>query len=253
MEVVTDNNYKQSIEDQAAQYFKQLDARLPPSSIGRTLSHFEFALSKIGLDDEEEFDIHHSPLVPMSISWLHDLEDSAFCIARVYGHKVIKVRKTIKDKTRYSFCFVGYKHGVHASYISLMKLFELAKEVKKAHKKPLGQNLKKKEIKFEVDDFMYDWLEELSEGLAPTAICGDYSDEINAYIKKTFHTQQECSELEQCLLNFAGLIAKAKPDSTNADVMNQYQEKYGHSLKSVVEKQKILNDATILLDWAQGY
>ncbi|MDC0535500.1 hypothetical protein OAO18_06790 [Francisellaceae bacterium] len=253
MEVVVNNDYKQAIEAHAISYFSDLHAELPPALMASTISYFEFSLSKIGLEDEAEHDIHHSPLLPMSTNWLCDFENIAFGIARIYGHKVIKVRKTIQDKIRYSFCFVGYKHGVHASYISLIKLFELAKEAKKKVKKSLDQNLKKKEIKEETEDFMYDWLEQLTENLSPTAICGDYSDEIDTYIKRTFHTQQEFSESEQCLINFASLLAKAKEGSTNREVMDLYQKKYGHSLESVVEKQKILNDATILVDWEYGY
>lgn len=253
VEMVIDNNYKQKIEDHSVSYFANLHIGLPPGMISRTLSFFEFSLSKMGLDDEDQCDIHHSPLLPMSHRWALDLEDAALGIARIYGHKVIKVRKTIQDKTRYSFCFVGYKHGVHASYVSLIKLFELAKEVKKQYKKSLDKSLKKKEIKEDIEDFMYDWLEQLAEGLSPTAICGDYTDEIDAYIKTAFHTQKECSELEQCLINFATLLAKAESGSTNGDIMKQYQQKYGHSLKSVVEKQKILNDATIMMDWRFVY
>ena len=65
MEVVINNNYKQKIEDHAVSYFSNLHVGLPPGMSARTISFFEFSLSKMGLDDEDQYNIYHSPLLPM--------------------------------------------------------------------------------------------------------------------------------------------------------------------------------------------
>jgi len=130
MEVI-DKTYKQRIEDHAIKYFADLHIGMPPSMIATTISYFEFSLYKEGLDDEEEFDITHSKLFSVPSGWITDLESIAFGIANIYGNKVIKLLETKKGKACFSLAFVGYKHDVHASHISLKKLFGFAKEAKK--------------------------------------------------------------------------------------------------------------------------
>ena len=250
MEVI-DKTYKQKIEDHAIKYFADLHIGMPPSMIATTISYFEFSLHKEGLEDEDEFDVTHSKLFSVPSGWISDLESIAFGIANIYGNKIIKLLETKKDKPCFSLAFVGYKHDVHASYVSLIKLFEFAKEAKKEYRKTLDSKLKPREKKEATDDFMYDWLEGLAQGLSPTALTGDDYTDINEYIKNTFHTQDDQRDCEVGILNFLKMVSKADKGTTNKEVMDKYFKKYGQQISDLLEKYEALEDAPMLIEWSK--
>lgn len=247
------NNYKKEIEKHAQKYFKNLHIGLPEPMIGRTISFFEFHLSKEDLVDTGDDKICHSDLLSVPNSLIVDIEDLAFGIARIYGTKVLKFIKYGDKKVSYYISYVGYKGDVHACIVSLKKLINLAKEIRKKYKDSLRKGLKAETRENKISDFMYDWVENLSDNLGSTALNGDDYSEHDEYIEKTFtDTDKRYQETTKDLANFAEVLVELtdkNKEATNQEAIDLFSDRYGKSLKSVLEECNSLKDKVLLAEW----
>ncbi|MBK2029393.1 hypothetical protein IB655_08825 [Francisella noatunensis] len=247
------DNYKKEIEKHAKDYFKNLGIGLPEHMIGRTISYFEFHLSKEGLVDTGEYEICHSDLLDVPRSLIVDIEDLAFGVARIYGTRVLKFVKYGDKKVSYYIGYVGYRGDVHACMISLKKLIKIAKDIKKEYTKSLRKGLKKQTREDKISDFMYEWVENLSNNLGSTALTGDDYSEHDEYIEKTFtDTEKEYFNITKNLSNFAEILielTEENKNATNQEAMELFESRYGKSLKEVLKRGDYLQHVSLLTKW----
>ena len=96
-------DYQKQIEVHAVEYFNTLNVSMPPFLMGRTISFFEFSLSKKGLVDND-IEITHSKKLLVYPKWRIDIRNFAVRIAHIYGTKHIELINHEK-KHEYSFVF----------------------------------------------------------------------------------------------------------------------------------------------------
>ena len=126
---MTKNNQFREIENRAREYFKKLDIGTPAFILGPTISFFEFSLDKHGIFYDDE-NITHSKKLLIPINAYTDIRTLAIKIAYIYGTKHVDLIN-YKKKDHY-ISFVGYENETHACYVSLKKLYALARKVRKA-------------------------------------------------------------------------------------------------------------------------
>ena len=244
-------DYKKQIEVHAIDYFKDLHVGMPPRMIARTISFFEFSLSKEELVDNDDDEITHSEAMPFSIDWLIDLKPIFFGVASIYGTRPIKLFTSKAEPDKYSISYVGYNGDVHACYVSLKKLFGFAKEIRQQYIDSLNKRMKDSTKKERADEFMYDWIEEMASYLRPTALTGDDFSHLDEYIANTFRTMEERRQCDKLVVDFLRIIEKGDDKMTCKDVMDRYLEKTGHSLKELQQQNEELESVPLLEEWSE--
>ena len=246
-----DDKYKKEIEKHAKDYFKDLHLGMPPSMIARTISFFEFHLSKEeffhDLDDDV---ICHSDLLKVPFSLMVDIQDLALGISRIYGNKAVKfIQYDNEEKTTHYFSFVGYKADVHASLVSLKKLMNMTKQARTEYAKTLSKRFKPENKKKKVDDFIYGWVEDLFNNLSPTALTGDDYTEYDKYVDETFTKHSEFTKYIEDAQSFFEIIAN-NPEVTGKEALDMFEAKHGYSIQKVSEKREKLSNIPLLQEWS---
>ena len=240
-------NYKELIKKEADLYFKDINSKSSTTSIAAEMSSFEFHLSQKDLvenfyDDQTT----HSKPISLSDEWIFDSEPLAIGVARIYGVYLVKLLHI--DKRKYSFSFIGDRCDVYACYICFKKLLKLAKQVKKDYKASLKNTLKPKIIKSKVEDYLFDWIEEVSSGLGSNAIIGDNYTRHNEYISNNFVAEKDYTECRNGLFNFGQVLLSVNATSTtNQEAMDKYEQKYGHPIKEIVDKFKVMQPVPVVV------
>lgn len=245
---VAEKNYKEKIEDHAVEYFKDLHICMPPQMIAKTISFFEFSLSKEGLVDDGDYEITHCNFIQLPKYLLSDIEPVVYGVASIYGSKPIKLYDK-NSKQPFVFSFVGYKGDVHACYVSLIKLVEFIKDVRKAFISSITEDTGSKPKKSEADAYMYHWREQLSSNLAPTAMTGDDYSEHKKYIAENFRTKIDDDIENKELQKMVNVIRSCDEGITCQEFSEVYHKKTGKTLFELAESQKKKADLPRVVDY----
>lgn len=245
---IVEKNYKEKIEDHAVEYFKDLHIYMPPQMIAKTISFFEFSLSKEGLVDDVDYEITHCNFIQLPKYLLIDIEPVVYGVASIYGSKPIKLYDK-NSKQPFVFSFVGYKGDVHACYVSLIKLVEFIQDIRKAFIASVTEDTGSKPKKSAVDDYMYQWIEQLSSNLAPTAITGDDDSEFKQYIAENFRTKIDDDIDSKELQNIVNILRSCDEDITCQEFSDLYHKKTGKNFFELVESQKKTADLPRVIDY----
>lgn len=81
--MIKTTDYQKQIEKHATEYFKTLSVGMPPFLMGRTISFFEFSLSKKVLLSDGDTDVTHSKQLIVPIKWIADIGTFAVRIAHI--------------------------------------------------------------------------------------------------------------------------------------------------------------------------
>jgi hypothetical protein len=242
-------DYRLQIENHSVEYFKNLHIGMLPEMIGRTVSFFEYSLSKEGLvDSDPDAEITHSEMLNVPVDWIINFNKLAVRIAHLYGTKHIEFKNHSED-LKYYFAFVGYKGEVHACYVSLKLLLNLYKECRQTFIDSRRKNMKPENKEKKADEYMTDWSEKLEESLCSTAF-GEYDyDEINDYIAENFRTEDEFDALLKDASLFFELLYNAKENTIIENVIQKYKKKYKKDFTQIKERLDYLREQYLLTDW----
>jgi hypothetical protein len=241
-------NYKEQINEFAKEYFNHLDVSASDLEIGRTISRFEAFISIKGLSDSE-CTTTHSNFLSIPLEWKVSITSLAEKVAEVYGTRHIELVNHSLKEYRINFSFVGDEHDVHACYVSLKKLFDLAKEVRKTFIASRKKNMKAKNKEEKADNFMIEWVEKVKDNIAPTALIGENDTYIDNYINENFETEKEYNELMLSLANLAEMIIKAGGKAVIGDVLSSYKKKYNKDIQTIKNRLDELKGQYLLLEW----
>ncbi|WP_192485312.1 MULTISPECIES: DUF7168 domain-containing protein [Cysteiniphilum] len=246
---LVEKSYKQKIEEHAVNYFKDLHCCMPPQMIARTISFFEFSLSKEGLVDNGDDEIVHSDFIKISKSLATDLKPVVLGVASIYGTKPLKIHNK-GSKPSYAFSFVGYQGDAHACYVSLNKLIEFIKEVRKEYIASTIEEVNIAPKQREVNGFVHNWIAQLSSHLNPTALTGDNFERINQYISKHFKTSDDEHQYNKDILKLLQLFAKATDqEMTGKEFAEHYHKKTGQTIEQLAERENKLNGLPLIVNW----
>jgi hypothetical protein len=244
-------DYKKQIEKHAVEYLHDLDAGKPPFIIGRTISFFECSLSKKGLL-EDDMEVTHSEKLLVPGEWISNIISLAVRIAKVYETKHIELINN-KEK-KYYFAFVGGKSDVHACYVSLKKLLQIAKDVRQEFIHSRNKRMKPENKENRADEFMDEWIENMGANIRSTALTRDNYDDLNKYIAENFHTTKELEDYELTTINFLKILFESdEKTATVGDIRELYNEKYGDDFNKRAEMFKELVDQDLLIEWPWPY
>ena len=203
---------------------------------------YEFSSKIIDFRDELEWndflsdslspgDIVHSENIPIKPkSSALTLKDAAEIAGRVFETKSSLL---VNPSGKYSsIIFSGMPENVKASAIAFRKFQSLFVNTRRQYIKSLSSRTKPSNKKIKADEFMMEWVEEISG----TVRCGPLShkDEkvLNKYLRKKFITSEDldscnrfCAELIEMMLQF--------PERNIAETKEIIFKKYG---KSIFEK-----------------
>ena len=203
---------------------------------------YEFSSKIIDFRDELEWDdflsdnlspgdiVHSEKIAIKPESSALTLKDAAEIVGRVFETKSSLL---VNPSGKYSsIIFSGMPENVKASTIAFRKFQSLFVNTRRQYIKSLSSRTKPSNKKIKTDEFMMEWVEEISDAVR----CGPLShkDEkvLNKYLRKKFITSEDldscnrfCAELIEMMLQF--------PERNIAESKEIIFKKYG---KNIFEK-----------------